>query len=141
MKIFFAITLPIFLLSSCAGSKIVQVNLCENGKHIEVYKEKKASSKEQKGIVLYFDTGFNSNVRLMVNEKIVIDTLIVTSSISDPIFCHYIYEPTKIKQILKIQTDVDCLEVELDKKYNVLGLYNYSDKWILSYRKELPIFE
>lgn len=34
MKIFFAITLPIFLLSSWGGSKLVQMNLSKNGKPV-----------------------------------------------------------------------------------------------------------
>lgn len=140
MKIFYAIILPIFLLSSYGGSKVIQMNLCENGKPVEIYNEKKPSSKEQKNIVLYFDTGFDSNVKLMINEKVVIDTLIKTSPVSIPAIYHYSYK-TDTKQILKIQTDIDCLEIELNKKYGVLGLYNYSDKWVLSYRKNLPFFE
>ncbi|MGV0923423.1 hypothetical protein [Empedobacter tilapiae] len=114
------------------------MNLCKKGKPVQIYIEKKASSKEQKDIALYFDTGFNSNVKLMINEKIVIDTLIETSPISIPIIYHYSYKQTDTKQILKIETDIDCLEVELNKKYSILGLYNYSDKWVLSYREKLP---
>ena len=126
---------------SCSTSKLSESNLCKNGKQVEIFKDKKIFSKNKKGITIYFDTGFDSNLKLMINEKIVIDTLIKTSPVSEPIFLNYSYKTSNDKQILKIKTDIDCLEVELDKKYNVLGLYNYSDKWILSYRKELPSFE
>lgn len=34
MKIFFAVTLPIFLLPSWGGSKLVQMNLSKNGKPV-----------------------------------------------------------------------------------------------------------
>ncbi|WP_334126986.1 hypothetical protein [Empedobacter brevis] len=141
MKIFFAITLPIFLLSSCGGSKVVQMNLCNNGKKVEIYKERNTFSKEQKNIILFFDTGFNSKVKLQINNTVIADTIINSTPVSIPDVFSYSYNTEKEKQMLKVQTDVDCLEIELDKGYKVLGLYNYSDKWVLSYRKELPVFE
>ncbi|MDH0659328.1 MULTISPECIES: hypothetical protein [unclassified Empedobacter] len=141
MNFYILIILSIISITSCNSSKLVEMNLCKNGKQIEIFKEKKLFSKSQKDLTLYLDTGFNSNIKLMINDEVIIDTLIETSPISEPIIYHYSYKVNNDIQILKIKTDTDCLETILDKNYSILGLYNYSNKWTLSYRKDFPILE
>lgn len=135
---FFIILSVIFLFSCRVGKVIVQENNCDNGKKVEIYKGRNLFSKEQKSITLFFDTGFNSNVKLQINNTVIADTIMNSTPVSIPDVFIYSYSTEKEKQILKIQTDIDCLEIELDKRYKVLGLYNYSDKWVLSYRNDLP---
>lgn len=131
----------IILCVSCRSTKSINSNCNVNEKRVEIYKDNQLFGIKKNNIIIFFDTGFNSKVQIKINDKVVLDTIINSTPVSTPFAFEYYYIKNKKGQVLKIQTDSECLEVELDTKYRVLGLYNYPNYWMLSYRKRMPQFE
>ena len=143
------------ILISCQPLNISSKNShivgnCSKNVFIQYRKTSKSSKnqtmiadKSKKTITVFLESYFRGNVQGFIEDELFFSDNVVTEESLGTTGKYFIYDYSKNSSLpkIKILTEDDCLEINIEKKYKIVYIYNYEGKWDVIYSNIYPTYE
>lgn len=126
------------LFSKCSDNVSIQY-----WKPTKKAKNKRIANKSDQKVTVFLESYFNGIVRGYVAKEKVFSENVVTEESLGTTGKYFIYDYSKDSDLptIKILTENDCLEINIKKKYKLVYIYNYKERWDVIYSNFYPTYE
>ncbi|WPO81975.1 hypothetical protein SD427_14540 [Chryseobacterium sp. JJR-5R] len=146
MKLYFFIL--ICMVFSCKNhTNSIKQSSCNDIYEIQYDKSKKyllsKKEKDKNYFIIYIENNFNDKLKININKKIIFDKQVITNNQKpDDYSERIIYKMDgNDKNIMNLQSELNkaCIEIPLDKKYRIIYLFYYQNKFIVRFSNQIRI--
>ncbi|NOJ75343.1 hypothetical protein [Empedobacter stercoris] len=101
------------------------------------------ADKSKQTITVFLESYLSGNVQGYIGDELIFSDNVVTEESLGTTGKYFTYDYSKNSSLAKIKilTEDDCLEINIEKKYKLVYIYNYEGKWDVIYSNIYPTYE
>lgn len=105
--------------------------------------QKLVADKSKQTITVFLESYFSGNVLGYIGNELIFSDNVITEESLGTTEKYFIYDYSKANSLAKIKilTENDCLEINIEKKYKLVYIYFYKGKWDVVYSNIYPTYE